>query len=96
MIGEKTFTKIDALLAELLATNQEDMKAAYARSEDGKLTVALSIVVFPGEKVDDYELDATINFVKGRVKMKISAKVSETQIELPLTREKPTTYKLTK
>lgn len=96
MIGIETFKKIDALVAELLVTNQKDMQAAYARSQDGKLTVALSIVIFPDEKVDDYEIDATINFVKDRVKMKVSAKVSESQIELPLEDDKPSLYKLVK
>ena len=96
MIGAKTFEKIDALIAELLVTNQANMQAAYARSEEGKLTVALSVVIAPGEKVDQYELDATINFVKERVKMKVSANVSESQIELPLEGEKTTTYKLGK
>jgi hypothetical protein len=95
MIGPKVFAKMEALAIELLGENQENMKKAEKKSDDGKLAVKIAFDIAPGKASDSYEIDATISYTMEKVKSKRSAKVSESQGELPLP-EGTTKYPLDK
>jgi hypothetical protein len=94
MIGDRVFAKMKQLGGELVALHEERMKQAFSRSDDGKLSVTVSFTIAPGKVAGQYDVDATISYTMEKVKEKISANVSENQMDLPLSGDK--TYKLTK
>ena len=83
MIGEKVIEKVKLLSDELIGMHGGRIQKAFARQEDGKLTVSLSFVIQPAEKAGMIDLDATISYTMEKVKEKITAKVSE-NLDLPL------------
>jgi hypothetical protein len=84
MIGEKVIEKVKLLSDELIGMHGGRIQKAYGKQEDGKLTVSLSFVIQPSEKAGMIDVDAKITYVMEKVTEKITAKVSENQIDLPL------------
>jgi uncharacterized NAD-dependent epimerase/dehydratase family protein len=84
MIGTKVFSTMYQLTESLLKSHALRMQQAFAKSEEGKLNVSISFAIVPGKDVDEYGVDAQIQYTMEKVKEKISANVTENQTELPL------------
>lgn len=85
MIGEKTISKIKAMTADQIDTYADKINQAFARSEDGKLKVTLSIdLAVSTVKPGGIDCDVSIGFVADRIKDKISETIVENQVEMNL------------
>jgi hypothetical protein len=80
-LGDKSKSAIIALLTDLVFDHWKEISKVCKR--DDCLTVAISLD-FKVTDEDAIGIDAGINFVTDRVKVKIHREVSEKQDELPL------------
>ena len=94
MLGSKAMEKMIDQGEELLTEHHDRIIQAFGKQDEGKLTVTLTYQIAPAKAMDQYDIDCSISYLMERIKEKISATVSETQMELPLKADK--TYKLNK
>lgn len=84
-LGTKSLTKGFDLIGELYDDNQEGIREAWKNAaQDETVTVSLSIKFSPNKKnFDVVDIDASIAYVKEKVKQTATAEVNEMQEELP-------------
>jgi len=81
MFSEKLVSKMGELAEELLKSETVRMQKAYAKQDDGKLTVALSFIVQPSQAKGMMDIDCTIQYTMEKIKEKITCRVAENQTD---------------
>jgi hypothetical protein len=85
VLNEKVFVKMSELSNQLIAGHAVEMQKAFQKSDDGRLTVAISYVVEPSKVAKGaIDVDATISFTMEKIKEKVTSRIMEKQEELPL------------
>jgi hypothetical protein len=84
MLTDKVFAKMKEMAGELITRHIDNMQLSYAKSDEGKLVVSLSLAVAPSKKAGELEVDASISYVVEKAKEKITCMVNENQLDLPL------------
>ena len=94
MLGDKVFEKMTDQSEELITEHRDRIVKAFGKQDDGKLAVSLTFNIAPAKAMDQYDVDCSISYLMERIREKISATVTENQMELPLKPDK--VYKLGK
>jgi hypothetical protein len=80
-VGTNVLRESGKLLSEILETYGGQINEAFQETEDEPLSISLNLKIKPG-KEKEFDLEASIGFVKGRVKDIFKRSVNEMQMDI--------------